>query len=175
MLAVAVVLSTFVLLAAGVFFMGMRGPAGARQRLQGEGSGARSATNVVLLVVYLGFGAALPVLLLTGNHSNASAQIGGMRFNQAEKYGRTLFGEHCGVCHTLLAANSVGKVGPNLDQLRPPAELVLHTIVNGCLQNPPTPSSPTTCLGYGNMPANVVQGKDAADVSEFVAKVAGKE
>ena len=28
-----------------------------------------------------------------------------------------LFGENCAVCHTLAAANAVGKVGPNLDQL----------------------------------------------------------
>jgi mono/diheme cytochrome c family protein len=172
MLAVVLVLSIFVLLAAGVFFLGLRGTG---IRRTSEGRGGRAATNLVLLVVYLGFGVAVPVLLLTGNHSNASAQIGGIQLNQAEKAGRTLFGEHCGVCHTLLAANATGKVGPNLDQLRPPAELVLHTIENGCLQNPPSQSSPEACLGFGNMPANVLQGKNASDVADFVAKVAGHE
>ena len=40
------------------------------------------------------------------------------------------------VCHTLSAANAVGKVGPNLDTLKPPYGLVLNTINNGCLQDP---------------------------------------
>ena len=41
--------------------------------------------------------------------------------------------------------------------------LVLHTINNGCLQKPPTPSSPQACLGQGNMPAGVVEGIDASE------------
>jgi hypothetical protein len=174
MLAVVVFLAVFVTLALGIFFIGMRrGVVTARP--YADGRAGRAALNLTLAVVFIGFGVVLPILLLTGNHSNASAQIGGISLNQSEKDGRTLFGEHCGVCHTLLAANANGKVGPNLDTLRPPAELVLHTIVNGCLQNPPSPSSPETCLAYGNMPANIVQGKDAEDVAAFVGKVAGHE
>ena len=61
-----------------------------------------------------------------------------------------------------------------LDTLKPPASLVLNTINNGCLQNPP-PGSQQSCLGQGTMPAKIVQGKDAKDVANFVAKVAGKE
>ena len=52
---------------------------------------------------------------------------------------------------------------------------MLHTINNGCLQKPPTPSSPEACLGQGDMPAGIVEGVDAANVASFVAKVAGKE
>ena len=48
-----------------------------------------------------------------------------------------MFGEHCGVCHTLAAANAVGKVGPNLDVIQPTEQLTLHTIMYGCLPNPP--------------------------------------
>jgi hypothetical protein len=69
----------------------------------------------------------------------------------------------------------VGKVGPNLDQLQPSEALVLHTLANGCLTNPPSAISPTTCLGQGTMPANVVQGKQAQQVAAFVAAVAGRE
>ena len=83
----------------------------------------------------------VPAALLTGNHANASAQVGGIKLTAAEKTGRELFGEHCAVCHTLAAANAVGKVGPNLDMLKPPASLVLHTINNGCLPNAADPSS----------------------------------
>lgn len=175
MLAVVVFIAIFVTLALGLFFLGMRRGVVAPPKPYADGRGGRAALNLTLVAVYLGFGAAIPLLLLTGNHSNASAQVGGIPLNQSEKDGRTLFGEHCGVCHTLLAANAVGKVGPNLDTLRPPEELVLHTIQNGCLQNPPSPSSPETCLGYGNMPANVLQGKQAEDVAQFVGKVAGHE
>jgi hypothetical protein len=35
-------------------------------------------------------------------------------------------------------------------------------------------NSPQTCLGFGTMPPTLVQGKDADDVADFVAKVAGK-
>ena len=116
----------------------------------------------------------MPVALLTGNHANASSQIGGIKLTVPEKRGRELFGEHCSVCHTLAGANAIGKVGPNLDTLQPPVSLVIHTLAYGCLQNPPA-NDPQTCLGQGTMPADIVEGKDAQDVAQFVAKVAGKE
>ncbi|HEX4561409.1 MAG TPA: cytochrome c, partial [Gemmatimonadales bacterium] len=125
--------------------------------------------------LYIGFGVAIPLGFLIGNHAKANAQIGGIKLNAAEKQGRELFGQHCGVCHTLAAANAIGKVGPNLDQLKPSETLVLHTITYGCLQNPPSTSSQQNCLGQGTMPAAIVQGKQATDVAQFVAKVAGKE
>jgi cytochrome c5 len=113
-------------------------------------------------------------MMLTGNHANASAQIGGIKLTADQKTGRELFGEHCGVCHTLAAANAVGKVGPNLDVLKPAQNTVLNTINNGCLPNPPKGSN-EGCLGQGVMPAAVVQGSDAQAVASFVAKVAGNE
>ena len=113
-------------------------------------------------------------MLLTGNRDNANAQIGGNKLTSAEKTGRELFGQHCGFCHTLAAANAIGKIGPNLDTLQPAQSLILHTILNGCLQSPPS-GSPQTCLGNGTMPANILQGQQAVQVARFVAKVAGKE
>ena len=116
----------------------------------------------------------IPVVFLVGNHNSANGQVGGITLTAAEKHGRELFGERCGLCHTLAGANAVGKVGPNLDQIQPTQQLTLHTIQYGCLQNPP-PGSQEACLGEGTMPADVVQGVDALDVAKFVAKVAGKE
>ena len=130
---------------------------------------------VIFLVIYIGFGVAIPLLFLVGNHNNANAQIGGIRLTAAEKKGRELFGQHCGVCHTLAAANAVGKVGPNLDVIKPSQSLVLHTVAFGCLQDPPTSTSPTNCLGQGNMPAAILQGKQAQEVAQFVGRVAGRE
>ena len=147
---------------------------GARATFQTQSRGGRKVAWLTFTVIYVGFGVVIPLAFLTGNRANASSQVGGIRLNAAEKRGRELFGENCGVCHTLAASNSVGKVGPNLDTLKPPAGLVVNTINNGCLQNPP-PNSPAACLGYGTMPAELLEGRDARDVAEFVAKVAGKE
>ncbi len=175
MLAVYLFLALWVVLALGLFVIAARGGvAGARAMLHGQSHRTRRAMGTSFVVVFLVFGIGLPILFLTGNHAKASNQIGGIRLTAAEKRGREIFGEQCAVCHTLAAANAVGKVGPNLDTLKPPASLVLNTINNGCLQNPPA-NSPQTCLGEGTMPANVVQGRDAQNVADFVAKVAGRE
>jgi mono/diheme cytochrome c family protein len=174
-LAVILFVAFWVVLALGLFFIAARGGiGGARAALQTQTRGGRKFMSVLFLVIYVGFGVVIPLLLLTGNHANANGQVGGMKLTAAQKRGRELFGLHCAVCHTLAAGNADGKIGPNLDQLQPPKTLVLNTIINGCVQNPP-PGSPQSCLGYGTMPAGVVQGKDAEDVADFVAAVAGKE
>jgi mono/diheme cytochrome c family protein len=165
----------WVVLGLGLFLIAIRGgPGGVRAALQTQRSGGRRVLNASFLVAYIGFGVVLPVVFLTGNHSNASAQFAGLKLTAAEKSGRELFGQHCGICHTLQAANSVGKVGPDLDQIQPSESLTLHTINNGCLQNPSKAESSETCLGQGTMPASILQGKQAQDVAQFVARVAGK-
>jgi hypothetical protein len=172
-LAVFLFAAFWVVLGLGVFVLGVRGGPGAAVR--GEpGYRSRRLMGVFLVLVYVGFGIVLPVVFLLGNRNNASAQVGGIKLTAAEKRGRELFGQHCGLCHTLAAANAVGKVGPNLDVIQPTAQLVLHTIMYGCLQDPPS-GSQEACLGEGTMPADVVQGIDATDVAQFVAKVAGNE
>jgi mono/diheme cytochrome c family protein len=174
-LAVILFLGFWVVLGLGLFFVAVRGGlGGARDTLQSQSRGGRKAAGVIFALVYVGFGIALPVVFLSGNSANASSQVGGIKLTAADKRGRELFGSQCGVCHTLSAASAVGKVGPNLDTLKPPASLVYNTINNGCLPNPPA-NSPQTCLGQGVMPTNIVQGKDAQDVANFVGKVAGKE
>ncbi|MGN6170151.1 MAG: c-type cytochrome [Solirubrobacteraceae bacterium] len=165
----------WVVLGVALFFVAIRGGlGGAREVFQTQTLGARRFFNVSFVVIYVAFGLVLPALLLTGNHANASAQVGGIRLTKAEKTGRELFGQHCAFCHTLAAANAIGKIGPNLDTLQPALSLILHTIQNGCLQSPP-PGSAETCLGNGTMPANILQGQQADQVAKFVAKVAGKE
>jgi mono/diheme cytochrome c family protein len=165
----------WVLLALVLFFIAIRGGlGGAREALQTQKRGGRRFIELIFVVIYVGFGIVIPVAFLAGNHANASGKVGTSELTQAEKRGRQLFGQQCSVCHTLAAANAAGKVGPNLDQLKPPKSLVLNTILNGCVQNPPKGSA-QACLGYGTMPQSVVQGKDADDVAAFVAKVAGNE
>jgi mono/diheme cytochrome c family protein len=166
----------WVLLGLVVFFIAVRGGlGGARATMQSQTRGARKTSTLIFLFLYVGFGVAIPLGFLIGNKDNASAQVGGIKLNAAEKKGRELFGQHCGVCHTLAAANAVGKVGPNLDVIKPSETLVLHTITYGCLQDPPTSTSPTNCLGQGTMPAAILSGTEAQNVAQFVARVAGKE
>jgi mono/diheme cytochrome c family protein len=175
MLATVLFLAFWVVLALVLFFIAARGGVvGARAAFQTQSRGGRKALTVISVILYVGFGIALPIAFLTGNHANASSQIGGIKLSKDERRGREVFGQVCGMCHTLSAANAIGKVGPNLDMLKPPYSLVYNTINNGCLQNPP-PGSPQACLGQGIMPAQLLQGRDANDVSQFVAQVAGKE
>jgi cytochrome c551 len=171
-LAVAAFIAFWVIIALGLFVLATRGGGSSTRRDPGRRGSSMSIT--IFVVTAAVFGVALPLLMLAGNHHNASAQVGGIKLTAAEKSGRELFGQHCGVCHTLAAANAVGKVGPNLDVLKPAQSIVLHTINYGCLPNPPKGSS-QGCLGYGVMPAAVVQGEDAQNVAAFVAKVAGNE
>jgi mono/diheme cytochrome c family protein len=175
-LAVLLFAAFWVVLGVGVFALAFRGGpsapiTGPRRR---PSHAARRTLGWVLAATFVGFAIVLPIVFLVGNHSRADAQVGGIKLTAAERQGRELFGQHCGLCHTLAAANAVGTVGPNLDVVQPTQQLVLHTIENGCLQNPPK-GSQEACLGSGTMPADVVQGVNATDVAQFVAKVAGKE
>lgn len=45
--------------------------------------------------------------------------------------GQQLFSDNCASCHTLAAAGASGKVGPDLDQLKPGPDLVKTQVTNG--------------------------------------------
>jgi mono/diheme cytochrome c family protein len=175
-LAVLLFAAFWVVVGVGVFLIGARGgPSSAMTVSPRRGSyAARRAMALVFAATFVVFIVVLPAVFLIGNHNKANGQVAGIKLTAAEKRGREIFGERCGLCHTLTAANAVGKVGPNLDLIQPTEQLVLHTIQYGCLQNPPK-GSQETCLGQGTMPADVVQGVDANDVAKFVAAVAGKD
>jgi mono/diheme cytochrome c family protein len=167
---VIVFVLVWVLLGLGVFFVAMRGgPRGARQALHTESkaSGRFVAVAVTVLIV---FGLAVPALVLAFNgNDKASVGVGGVHLNAKEQKGRELFSHSCAVCHTLAATKSVGQIGPNLD-IRVGSDistaagrkaLVLNAIQEG------------RARGLGQMPALLYQGKEAEDVAEFVAAVAG--
>lgn len=50
----------------------------------------------------------------------------------------------CNACHTLKAAGATGTVGPNLDQLKPPYNVVVHQVEVGGGQMPAFKGSLTT-------------------------------
>jgi mono/diheme cytochrome c family protein len=118
-------------------------------------------TGIALIV--LGIGIAVPALVLTDNADEADTQaIGGVDLTAAQASGRELFAESCATCHTLQASNAVGKVGTNLDELRPPKELVENAVLTG------------RANGRGNMPAGLYTGQNAKDVAAYVEAVAGR-
>jgi cytochrome c5 len=165
MLAVIAFLAFWVVVALVLFFVALRGgPRGARATLQSQSRGGRRTAAVFFAVFYVGIGVAVPLALLTGNHDEASATVDGasLHLTAQEQHGRTVFAQHCAVCHTLAGAHASGKVGPDLDALRPNKALVLSTVLNGL-------ASP-----QGTMPPGIVQGSDATAVAAFVARVAGR-
>jgi mono/diheme cytochrome c family protein len=158
------------LLGLGVFFIAMRGgPAGARQALHTR---SRAGQRIVLagVVILIAFGIAVPAIVLAFNGEHkSSVAVSGIRLNSDQIKGRELFQKACAVCHTLAAVKSVGRIGPNLDirvgvDIATPAgrrALVLGAIEEG------------RARGLGQMPALLYQGKEAEQVADFVAKVAG--
>jgi mono/diheme cytochrome c family protein len=167
---IIVIVIAWVLLGLGVFFVAMRGgPRGARQALHTESKVSQRSVTLAVVVLFA-FGLAVPAIVLAfnGDHK-ASAAAGGVHLNAKEQEGRELFAHTCAVCHTLAATKSVGQIGPNLDvrvgsDISTPAgrkALVLNAIEEG------------RARGLGQMPALLYQGKEAEDVADFVAAVAG--
>jgi mono/diheme cytochrome c family protein len=85
--------------------------------------------------------------------------------------GAQLFTERCAGCHTLKVAGTQGsavqankreyKDGPNFDQRKEKRNQILYAIRNGGFSS-------------GPMPQNIVVGKDAEAVADFLAKYSGK-
>jgi mono/diheme cytochrome c family protein len=162
------------LLGLGVFLLAMRGPHGARapsqeQRAIGESPAGRRALAIGIALLFAA-GLAVPALVLAFNGAHkASVTVGGIHLTAAQQRGRNLFSQACAVCHTLRATKSVGRVGPDLDvrvgeNISTAAgrkALVLSAIGEG------------RARGLGQMPAQLYVGREAQEVADFVAAVAG--
>jgi mono/diheme cytochrome c family protein len=163
-MAVLVFTAIFVALGLGVLFVAMSGGmGGARKRMASQSRGTRrlALVNFILGVVILGV--AIPAAVIaTVEARDDIPEANVSNLTTAEKEGRVLFAQRCANCHTLKAAAAVAQVGPNLDDLRPPKNLVLDAINNG------------RARGNGNMAAQLVEGEDAEHVADFVAKAVGQ-
>jgi len=160
----------WLVLGLGVFFVAMRGGArGARESLYGESKITQLAVTLGIIVLFL-FGLIVPGLVLASNAANkASVAVGGLHLDAEQQKGRELFAHSCTACHSLAAVKAVGRIGPNLDvrvgdDITTAAgrkALVLNAIEEG------------RARGLGQMPAMLYQGKEAEEVADFVAAVAG--
>lgn len=165
MIATAAFVLAFVTIGSSVVFLAFGGgPRGARKNLHRQGRAGSRFAVLATVGITLVFGAGVPVAVIAANTDNQSKQApGGVKLSDAQQHGRRVFAKNCSTCHTLKSANAVGKVGPSLDQIRPPAGLTLNAIQLG------------RARGQGQMPAGLVDGKDAKDVASYVAATAGRD
>ena len=141
----------------GAMRSGSRGPI-----LDPRKKGARRFVYVLVGLTVLVFGVAIPVLSGILGGSNAKAGPSGIELTAQEERGRELFARSCAQCHDLDASAAVGRVGPDLDVLRPNKELTVNAIEQG------------RARGQGQMPSQLYEGDEAQDVAAYVERVAGR-
>ena len=127
---------------------------------------ARMSRPVKVLLVS---GATLAVALLLAACGTQTLSV--RKTNAAVYRGALLFSQRCSGCHTLYAAGTHGSAsnirtrlvtnGPNFNvRCERPAERVLYAIENGGFSG-------------ATMPQNIVVGKQAQEVAQFVSTYAG--
>ena len=150
----------FLILGLTVVFVAMRsgskGPV-----LDSSRKGSRRALAWLLALAIIAFVIAIPIAVAVDGR-DAEAQAGSLQLSKKEQAGREIFNQSCVQCHQLGASNGVQQVGPNLDELRPPAALVADAVNKG------------RARGQGQMPAQLVTGPEVDEVAAYVAKVAGR-
>ena len=106
-----------------------------------------------------GGGAPAPATTSTPEAGTTSTPQAGAN-QQASAQGKRTFTEQCATCHTLKDVNARGKVGPNLDDLKPDQARVQRQVTNGGTA----------------MPAfkGTLSGPQIRAVAQYVSSVAGK-
>jgi mono/diheme cytochrome c family protein len=96
----------------------------------------------------------------------------GVSKSDSSRQGAVLFAEHCSGCHTLDVAGTQGSAtsvrnrervdGPNFNVRKEEVDQVLYAIRNG---------------GFSGaiMPENIVVGREAQEVAEFLAEYSGRK
>jgi mono/diheme cytochrome c family protein len=156
------VIVPFFLLGLGVIFVAFSGgPGAAREAYLSRG---RRSFALVILLLYLAFGVAVPAAVIASRGESAGG-VGSLRTAEANEqleHGKELFVATCKSCHNLDAVQATGVTGPDLDELGAlDRERVLNAIRNGG-------------TGQGRMPAGLLEGEDAEAVAAYVARVAGQ-
>jgi mono/diheme cytochrome c family protein len=163
-LSVLLLVLFFVGLGLAVVFLALSGGSKGKQRKKSFSQTRRNSrlgmTAFILALLGLGVGIPAAVIGAVGNRDSVPEE-NISQLTASEKNGRKLFGQHCRNCHALDASNATAAVGPDLDQLRPPKELVVDAIEKG------------RARGNGQMAADLVAGKDVTDIAGYVAKATG--
>lgn len=169
MIAALAFVAFFLLAGIFVLFFAFGGSRGKGEASVHGDRGRKAAASLGVAVVCLAFGVAVPGLVIAHNNNSQSRNAtGGLKLSEYQKEGRQLFAKNCSTCHTLAAANAVGKVGPNLDTL---ASLDDPAAARALVENAITVGR---AQGNGQMPAGLLSGEDVKKVASFVAVAHGR-
>ena len=150
----------FLALGLGTVFVAMRSGRSGPVLDPNKRSGRRAVAWLTALAVLI-FGVAVPIAAGVDNGKNSKEAVS-VELTAQEERGRKLFSPTCSQCHALNASQAVGRVGPDLDEIRPPKALVLDAILKGRYR------------GRGQMPDRLYEGDDAEAVAAYVGRVAGR-
>lgn len=133
-------------------------------------------TFIVFAIVVVVLAAVIPWLAFRADGDSANAEP----VPSDLKAGQSLFETNCGTCHTLYAAGTDGNFAPDLDELLAPsgppegpgaADTIKATegrVLNAIESGVDSSTTP------GRMPAGIIDGEQAEEVAEFVARTAGE-
>ncbi len=158
-------IAPFVIIGIVVLAVAFGGGARRQRQARSRPSGVfGGGLGVLLPLVFIGFGLAIPAFVVAGYSGSvgASGALASEELTPELREGKQIFGQNCASCHSLKAFNARGATGPNLDELGQVSEQrVLAAIANG---------------GSGDyrMPAGLLEGEDAELVAAYVARVAGR-
>jgi cytochrome c553 len=161
MAAAALVIAFLVIGSAVAFVAFSGGPGRAREAYLTGGS---RFFKVVLPLIYLGIGIAVPAVVIANGHEGegGTGNLADVKPTKTEEKGKQLFRETCASCHTLGAVNARGVTGPNLDEI---GEVTKQRVLNAIRIGG---------TGDKRMPAGLLTGKNAEAVAAYVARVAGR-
>lgn len=161
-MAAAALIIAFIVLGSGVAFVAFSGgPGRARQAYLTSGS---RLFKVVLPLIYLGIGIAVPAVVIAGGHAHAGGpgNLAGVNLTSTEAKGKQLFRQTCASCHSLAAVDARGVTGPNLDQI---GQVTKQRVLNALRIGG---------TGDKRMPAGLLSGANAVAVATYVSRVAGR-
>jgi mono/diheme cytochrome c family protein len=110
----------------------------------------------IVLLAALAVSTASAVAIATGASVPGNAARGKALFSRA--------GLFCSSCHTLKAAGSTGRDGPNLDSAKPSYARIVDFVTNG---RPPTKRWPTGSPGFGGRRGELTKS-EIRDLAAFV-------
>jgi mono/diheme cytochrome c family protein len=161
----------FVLVGGAVVFVAFSGgPSKAREAYLTRGN---TFFKIAIPLIYVGLGIAIPAVVIANGEEkegNTGALANSVPDGQLEN-GKELFQNTCATCHSLKAVNAQGVTGPDLDDIgldssTPEARKQSEARILNAIKIGGT--------GERRMPANLLQGDNAAAVAAFVADVAGR-
>lgn len=155
-------LAPWVILGAAAVFVAFSGGPGRARNAYLTGGGR--FVKVLIPVLYVGLGLVVPGLVIASQEEAAggTGALVSARPDERLERGKELFQENCAACHTLGASQAKGHTGPNLDRLgNVDEQRVLAAIEKGG-------------TGKLQMPAGILEGRNAEDVAAYVARTAGQ-